>query len=101
MSPKPNERRNKNEEPARGEYEKRLAPLTNGRPMENIALWLESAHREVRRSDKINSVLLRRRFDFSIEKVWRACTEREPLLLRRFPPRTSSQSSSCSGRSWE
>jgi uncharacterized protein YndB with AHSA1/START domain len=61
------------------EYEKRLATLNSGKPTENIAHWLESTHREVRRSAKSNSILLRRRFDFSVEKVWNACTEREPL----------------------
>jgi len=65
------------------EYEKRLATLTNERPMTDIAGWLESTHREVRRTGDIRSALLRRRFDAPIEKVWSACAERE-LLSRWF-----------------
>jgi len=61
------------------EYEKRLATLANGKPMADIARRLESTHREVRRTGNIRSALLRRRFDASIEKVWSACAEREPL----------------------
>jgi uncharacterized protein YndB with AHSA1/START domain len=50
--------------------------------MDNITQWLESSHREVRRAGNIRSAFLRRRFDFSIEKVWSACTEIK--LLRQW-----------------
>jgi uncharacterized protein YndB with AHSA1/START domain len=49
------------------------------RPMDNIARWLESTKRELRRTDNLCSAVLRRHFDFAVEKVWGACTEPDPL----------------------
>jgi hypothetical protein len=43
-------------------------------PASDIAAWLKSTERQVRRVGDSRSAVLRRRFDHALDAVWAACT---------------------------
>ncbi len=51
-------------------------------PETGVAIWLKSTERQLRRAGDAKRVLLRRRFDAGIDRVWAACTDRD--LLRQW-----------------
>ena len=47
--------------------------------MDDIAAWITSTDRQVQRLDEGSSAVLRRRFDFGVQRIWTAFTDREQL----------------------
>jgi uncharacterized protein YndB with AHSA1/START domain len=48
-------------------------------PASDIAAWLKSTERQVRRVGDSRSAVLHRRFDHALDGVWAACTDRNHL----------------------
>ena len=47
--------------------------------MHDIAAWITSTERQVQRSGVVSSAVIRRQFDFGVERIWTAFTDREQL----------------------
>src|SRR5215510_6187721 len=47
--------------------------------IQDLAAWISSTDRLVQRSGVVSSAVIRRRFDFSTDRVWNAFTDRERL----------------------
>jgi uncharacterized protein YndB with AHSA1/START domain len=47
--------------------------------MHDIAAWITSTERQVQRSGVLSSAVIRRRFDFGVERIWTAFSDREQL----------------------
>jgi len=45
----------------------------------DVAAWISSTDRLVQRSGAVSSAVIRRRFDFGVERIWTAFSDREQL----------------------